>query len=502
MKANNIPSNRESSKQRALRIGLSYLARSDAFVRSKFFWAAVCSFLAVAYLGWIVVGSEPAVAQLSPAPLAAVHARSNGRCADCHLDYVPLGANSHGVSLLTSAFNGFQHSQTIDANKISQASCSSCHERHVVTPHNPNQRPDDVASCASCHAEHRGHAAQLTRPDDQSCTICHADIAAHQLRTDPTNPLPNVSHFACSSAANPPHPKFRSLPKTDDNQFKFNHQLHLRLGQWPNNSSESKGPWTLGRIAAELREQYQTSPGQPDTTAVQLDCASCHQPDRNGPSPQSGKYMQPVRFEQHCQACHPLDVASVASGKPLNLNIRHGLKQDEIREALFAGLVKHQAGETAQSLPHLSPNTPIPGKTPGNNLAQNLADQSQTIALQTKLYNDTCLKCHTEQEFPPKILHEPIDFPPPKFPDRWLLQARFDHGAHRDWAKCSDCHAAADAQPGEGKTQLDDSQVMIPNIDNCVQCHAPTSTHSHFRSSARFDCAECHRYHDHSAGKQ
>jgi hypothetical protein len=492
MNSTNNPATKESSKQRALRIVLDYHRHGDALVRSKFVWSIVASIVAFVYLGWLVFGGVAARNQLSPGKLAAVHSSLNSRCAECHEDFTPLSGDSAGSQGLLSllSFNS-QAAHTFHANK---ASCAKCHQSQAANPHHSNQLAADVASCAACHADHRGDTAMLARPADQACTICHQDIAAHRSRSLFAAPIQNVAQFAKTAASEFSHPPFRSLPKTDNNHFKFNHQLHMLPGQWPKDGKPA-GAWKLGQIPAELREQYRTSPEQPLDSLVQLDCKSCHVTE------QAGQYMMPVVFEQHCRACHPLEVAKTVDGKFTSWNIRHGLKQSELREILLGISASTSAGVPAEdkSQPRLTPNLPLPGKTPGNNLAQNLGDPEQVDAWQKSLFREQCLKCHADESPAPAILAEPTDFIKPYLPARWFKHASFNHRTHESWANCRDCHAGAFGTDAPSKPPLDDGQVLIPNIDNCVQCHAPQSSQATFRATARFDCAECHRYHQQGA---
>ena len=75
----------------------------------------------------------------------------------------------------------------------------------------------------------------------------------------------------------------------------------------------------------------------------------------------------------------------------------------------------------------------------------------------------------------------------------WLRHARFDHTAHRAVA-CIECHADAYSE-GQNSSKLA-SDVLIPNIDNCVRCHAPRDEAvAKPLGGARHDCVECHHYH-------
>jgi hypothetical protein len=493
MKVPTTPTTRESSKQRALRIVLDYHRRGDALTRSKYFWLAVGGLVATAYLGWLLFGGVTAQEHLSPGKLAAVHSSLNSQCAECHEDFTPLSGDADGSQLLLTAFSKKTSAHDVHANKVS---CAKCHPSHAENPHHSNQLAADLTSCAACHADHRGAAAFLARPADSACTNCHQDIAAHRTRPLDEPPIQNVSQFAKTASNEFAHPPFRSLPQTDTNHFKFNHQLHMLPGQWPKDG-KPEGAWKLRQIPAELREQYRSSPDQTLDSLVQLDCKSCHVTETSTAGSNAGAHMLPIVFEQHCRACHPLEVSKPVDGKLTSWNIRHGLRQSEIREILLGISASNSNRESngEHSPPRLTPNQPLPGKTPGNNLAQNLNDPGQVEAWQKSLFRDQCLKCHADESPQPAILGEPADFVKPVLPERWLQHASFNHRTHESWANCRDCHAGAYATDAAAKPPLDDAAVLIPNIDNCVQCHAPSSTHATFRAAARFDCAECHRYH-------
>jgi hypothetical protein len=486
------PRANESSKQRALRIMLDYHRRGDALVRSKHLWTLIGSFVAIAYVAWLLFGGTSAQEQLSPGPLAAAHATLNTRCAECHQDFVPLDSDAAGSKLLLTSFRGRSDAHAAQHADVGRVSCAKCHQREATNPHHTNQFAADVESCAACHADHQGADANLVRPADRACTVCHADIARHRSHSLFQPSIQDAAQFL-KSPTEFKHPAFRSLPKSDHNNFKFNHQLHILPGQWPKDG-KPEGAWKLGQIPAELREQYRTSPAQTLESLVQLDCKSCHEAEQLGGDTQSGSYMRPIVFEQHCRACHPLQVSQAVDGKPQSWNIRHGLKANELREVLLGISAR---GEGESSAPRLTPNAPvpIPGKTPGNNLAQQLGDPGKVEAWEKSLLREQCFKCHA-QETPVSASSEPNEIVKPNLPERWLAHARFNHQAHKAWANCRDCHAGAYATEAANKPPVDDDQVLIPNIDNCVQCHAPRSTHATFRATARFDCAECHQYHN------
>jgi len=83
---------------------------------------------------------------------------------------------------------------------------------------------------------------------------------------------------------------------------------------------------------------------------------------------------------------------------------------------------------------------------------------------------------------------------PTAVPAAWLKHALFNHAAHRAVA-CGSCHERAEAN--HPRASMTSADVMLPGIDNCRQCHSPqTRVSGGVRGGARFDCVECHRYHN------
>ena len=123
---------------------------------------------------------------------------------------------------------------------------------------------------------------------------------------------------------------------------------------------------------------------------IQLDCAACHEPDAGG------QYMRPIAFEQHCQACHPLQVRLAEVESPLD--VPHGLTAERLTTVLD-GLVfaaeQNRSGST-QPTPDESGRVPlIPGKTLGRTWHRKIGSDllgRRTIAERTIAAK--CQECH------------------------------------------------------------------------------------------------------------
>ena len=231
---------------------------------------------AVAAAGLACVYFKPAGARAAfqAAPVSTPHALFADRCEVCHTEDRAF----HTAFRLWPAAH--------DASSVGDAACLSCHDAGV---HNPNQMAfiDEAAGrsqgCTRCHHEHRGDAA-LARLPDAACTQCHAAL---QTRDGAHRYHPTITRFESD------HPAFGTWRKDqgglrDPGTIHFSHAAHLNLDQKLRGVAADRGsPWLEAnqKQAARLAEEG---------------CAYCHQSDAQG------RYMKPIRYQDHCAACHPL----------------------------------------------------------------------------------------------------------------------------------------------------------------------------------------------------
>lgn len=518
----------ESAKQRALRIPLEYVTRSDGVRRAKFALAAVGCLVTGGYVVWICADGPGARQQLLPGPVAVPHARWELQCEACHQSFVPLRNDS--ASVLTKLPWGLaierkpdlsEHVRTIHSPGAREnPACITCHAGPV---HHANERPEQVERCVSCHLDHLGRKAEIGRPADSHCVRCHGDISGHRLGSKHDPPIENVIAFAANTDGGiQSHPEFRSLQAADPGNIKFNHHLHMTPGL-PAADARGQGKklLTLADLPAESVNQYRRAKQRRGEKAdsdylVQLECSTCHRPESNVESagssqltstPSDGAYMAPIRYEQHCQACHPLYFEPSHTKQ-----LKHGLLPAEIATYLAGhSLFDIRAVLGLEKTPSLPSRRPMPGQIGVDEFTKDVEDQALGKMLEAKTYLITeriCLKCHSYVESKTPVVLEP--FPsvlPAKIPRVWFRHALFDHGAHRTF-NCRDCHEAAyvdRAQGGQGMdtaVKRDGAQdaeiVMIKGRDSCLTCHSAVATTGN-NIAARNDCAECHRYHGRSA---
>src|SRR5260221_583335 len=113
----------ETGKQRSLRVPLDHYRQPNRLVRGKYWLTAVACVVALAYVAWLLLPTAASQQQISPGPLAAVHASWNSDCAACHRDFQPL--RSDAVSFIGLPRTGGDHRQVLDG------ACIKCHNTPV-----------------------------------------------------------------------------------------------------------------------------------------------------------------------------------------------------------------------------------------------------------------------------------------------------------------------------------------------------------------------------------
>lgn len=521
----------ELNKPHILSLPLDYFKRPTRVgqVKTRLGWWA----LGLSLGGVILSGLFTREVHLgaSPGHVSYVHNAWDQTCSACHEPFQVISSHSWAPP-------GMVHS--------SGQTCQTC---HAGPAHHPGQTTP--LNCASCHREHQGENHSLLKIGDADCTQCHRDLQSHYLPDKrPTTPrYADVTHFSASG-----HPPFRSI-KQDTGKIRFNHAQHMSPGMPPlplkkdgaaspemEGAESIRGTFTLGQIPEEFRVRYSALQAEKGLDAlVQLTCRTCHQLDSSdfaltpmqvleiGPLAKTprgiGAYFLPINYENQCQACHPLGVSETKfkerageegiEEKLSRVPVPHGRQPAEM-EAWLTNYFIAQAAQGNLGFWEAKVSRPFPGKIPEKALTpdrkklvdSNLERARKDLFLGGK--NRNCTLCHTLERDKKLEKEEGVlswkefSILPGTIPQIWYEHALFDHSKHRA-VDCRECHAAAyglkpdGAQnPGASRIQGD---VMIPDLDNCVQCHAPSSTRTEAgvtRSlgGVRFDCVLCHQYHN------
>jgi predicted CXXCH cytochrome family protein len=479
-----------------------YFRRPRRIRRAKL---VVTALVFLACLGVAAAALRPGQrAVFQAGPLSAAHAAYVEDCAACHTEKFHTARR-------------FWPTQA-HASSVSDDACLACHEAGRHNSHQLqffNSENNQAKNCAECHREHRGPEALIRLPDS-SCTQCHADLQTDdkEHRYDP-----HVTRFDQTH-----HPAFGHWRGEgglrDPGTITFSHKAHLDLAdKWPTTSTPKDN-----RAPSHWREVIGTEVGK----LKDQECQYCHKLDA------AGRFMQPIRYAEHCAACHPL-LPQLAGNWP----------EKETRTFLQTPLHHPGPGESAakvrgellerysELILHHSAGPPPDRGNPARpavlrSLLPMLKDQQlqvldQQFNTERSLFRKDggeplpgidqvhfdmrggCAFCHKERgsadradgerlpEYELPYLRERgknVMFPTDRFDgeayrfdrNRWFPHSQFNHEKHRTM-DCVECHAASESTKAE--------QVLMPTIDACVQCHGVSV------GKARSDCLECHSYHDH-----
>lgn len=392
----------------------------------------------------------------SPGKLSRAHANLEGDCQACHVE--PF------VS-------------------VRDASCRACHvqvhdhadpRRIAVARGEPSggarlrlavgrafNRPE--GGCVDCHSEHAG-AGAMPMAAQRFCSDCHATLD-RRLRdtsildagdfgtdhpefrpavvTNPSGPRPSVTRISLTAAP------------LEQSGLKFPHRLHL---------SASNG---VARMTQTLAGDY--------GFGASLACKDCHVRDA------SGVRFQPVMMERNCGMCHSLAFDRVGG---IVRTLRHGDPQAvvadlrafyrstaPVRPIALGGMARRVPGEVA-AIRVADDYARGRAARPGN------ADRAIRAVFSP---GGACYDCH-QVLTPAASGTGGWGVVPVRFAQRYMAKGWFDHRAH-DTEKCTRCHAA----PTSDKA----SDVLLPGIATCRQCHGGESAHRLVPSG----CAMCHDYH-------
>ena len=445
---------------------------------------------AAAGVACVVLKPPGARAAFQAAPVSTPHAFFADRCEVCHVE-------DHAFHTALRLLPGNAH-----VSSVSDQACLQC---HPAGRHNPqqllfvNDATGQSQGCTQCHHEHRGGTA-LARLPDAACTQCHADL---HTRDGDHRYHATVTRFEVD------HPAFgawRHDPNglTDPATVHFSHKTHLDLAK------------KLAKIDPDRAAAKWVAVNFKQAQEIETEgCAYCHKTDA------AGRYMQPIRYADHCAACHPL--------LP---QLQPGAWPDDVEEAFRRTPLHHPGpcetaakvrGELLDRFSRLAFANP-PAATPPadeelrpfflNRPVPPLDDRQrrtigQVARAERSLFADDpkdfqplpgfkdlvdfdvkggCAFCHTEAGRSEDNL--PL-YEPPQLLDRWFPHARFDHHAHC-MMKCADCHDAANSMGDEAPAPR---KAFMPPVENCKQCHNTTA------GKARSDCLECHGYHDHGGDR-
>lgn len=385
----------------------------------------------------------------NPGPLSSAHQSMGKQCKHCHV--TPF-------------------------ERVQDSACASCHKNsgpHIRGNASLQQQAFSEQRCASCHREHQGEDG-MKKIDALSCEGCHQNVKAHA----PLTTLPNVGDFGqdhpafrlsmrVSTPNSPPVRRLHNAGLKENSGLKFPHDQHLS----PQGIKSPNGP-----IASGGR--------------VVMECNNCHRLD-------SAKVRyQPIQMERDCAGCHRLGVDAQSPSRLLP----HAQPQAVLKalQDQFSALAleRHPSQvvtvNTLLQGPQIQPTAPV-----SLSAARWVSEKTQTAAKDLfENPNGSCQTCHTISRVADTAPTAPTGsaswtVTPVLSNDHWLPVSLFSHAQHSN-AKCTSCHGAS--------TSKSSSDILIPTITTCRNCHTGTRAHIQSLNLSRQDkvvsqCSTCHGFH-------
>ncbi len=353
--------------------------------------------------------------------------------------------------------------------RVQDEACTTCHvnlDDHILPGHE-SLAMTETGRCATCHKEHN-EPGYLIVEADALCTDCHAK--SKTLST--TNPhLQNVTGFSKTD-----HPSFEvaMLFPTQQNRTigaLFDWQTVERKLAGAEETSNLKFPHDRHLDVEKVRNTHNGSA---------LGCVSCHvlSLDR--------EHFVPITMERNCQHCHELNFDLAAPERQLP----HGNALEVI--LAMEGHFLRVYSDPNKNERH-TPRRRVPDKNPDDLDCKGTAFTCAAERTRTEVANQFeqrgCITCHRVENRDTDDIYNRYQVYPVRLSEDFIPNAKFDHHSHLTQkdaegdAACLTCHPADNS--------VTSSELLIPDLDNCLGCHSDRQT----KDKVPLDCIGCHAYH-------
>jgi hypothetical protein len=213
----------------------------------------------------------------------------------------------------------------------------------------------------------------------------------------------------------------------------------------------------------------------PSRGRVVLDCGACHRPDA------SKRNFEPISMERHCRECHRLEFEPAVTSR----EVPHGKPAEAatVISEFYASLALNGVKDSFERA------FGVPGEGLLRRVGQPSESQRRVALALARLKADrvavdlfevrVCNTCHEVERKDAAWSIAPV-----RIASRWMPQARFNHKSHAQ-SKCADCHDVAHS--------MDSSDVAIPEIETCRECHGGSKP---VEKKVTSSCMLCHGFHD------
>lgn len=426
--------------------------------------------------------------------------------------------------------------------QVKDAACEECHE--IADHIDPNSNlisasshaKNSAQACQSCHKEHNEPTSVIIQ-SDMLCVDCHAE----EVRNAGKNPHhtagsmasvngaiddsvdgslnaslngsldrsadgsvdgslnssadSSVSHSnegnssTVSDIASIPTTTGFSLDKHP--QFKLSYLESVKLDSTEAEKTIVNMRWNKQQMAFDsaypeasnltFNHKVHFNPSKMRTTDKPdgMQCADCHilKSDK--------EHFEPISMEAHCSSCHQLTFDT----DNLERQLPHG-EPDEVIRMLEEHYVRVYTDPDFK---------PAGSSTRRRRLGQRRNDancdtpfacgmQKAAREAEAQFIKGGCNYCHQVSDSEADSIYARWKVLPVRINDDWYPNAIFDHASHETKKadsnhSCLSCH---DAEESESNTD-----VLIPGIDNCVDCHGDES----IANKITVNCVSCHDFH-------
>ncbi|MBT8445229.1 MAG: FHA domain-containing protein [Gammaproteobacteria bacterium] len=340
--------------------------------------------------------------------------------------------------------------------RVPDGACMECHaaSRHVA---------DGAATvlgevrCASCHLEHN-EPPELVKRHQGLCADCHRDLP-------PDAQLESAADFLDS------HPAFKvnllRPTAAPDNVTEWRTE-HVLL-------SEARDGDRSNLIFNHAVHLDDAGIVTPDGRRV-IECVECHEPEAGGAS------MKPISMDEHCSDCHTL---SFDPDDPSRA-VPHGDP-----DTVVQSLVEYYSARLLGADPDaVEQRVRRPGRALSRADRDRAAAEARVKALSVAedlFERRACATCHDVTRGG-DAADIPWQVAPVKLTERFFVHANFDHGAHdTEVTTCDGCHEASASESAR--------DVLIPDIDNCRECHGSGFARRNATAQIPSTCIMCHSFH-------
>jgi predicted CXXCH cytochrome family protein len=350
--------------------------------------------------------------------------------------------------------------------KVRDSACRDCHAALADHFHADLEVTDAVERCAICHREHN-EPPTLVVTADSLCTDCHraAQPASGGGRVDVVTGFDRTSHPAFDAHL------VKSVARPAGTGFVYDWGFEVVAVASARERSNLKFPHDVHLDPEKV---------QSTTTSEALGCGDCHQLS------QDKEHFRPVTMEQHCRSCHDLRFdetdpeRELPHGQPLEAVLAiegHYLKKYSDPEAYKAERVKRRL-----------PDRPVTDDV-CSGPAFTCATRKTLLEAINQFTVRGCVTCHAVEDNGNQDVYSRFQVLPIRLAVDYFPEARFDHVSHMTQkdatgdAACLTCHRADVA--------TESAELLIPDLDNCVQCHSGTPG----ADLVVLGCIDCHSYH-------